>query len=345
MVTQVLSVFTGAAGLDLGLESAGYEVRACVDIDESRCQTLRENRPDWAVINSDIRDITGTTLLRAGGMTKSDKFIVSGAAPCGAFSKAAFWVPHRFDRYRRDSRRTLPFEFARIVNQTSATGFVFENVASLAYSTNRRYLENFLRLTSKAGYAVSWKVVNCAAYGIPQKRERLFVVGIKGGQAFSFPEPTHQLIREEGKGLKRAVTAADAIGELDDGKVEPSEKPGGKYGGLLDQVPAGDNYLYFTGRRGYPKPLFGWRSRYWSFLAKLSPNQPSWTIPAHPSHYGGPFHWRSRRLRIPEVMRLQTFPRNWRLPAGYKRAWSALGDATPPLMSKIVGEALLNQLP
>jgi DNA (cytosine-5)-methyltransferase 1 len=345
MSLSTISLFTGAAGLDLGLEKSGFSIAECVEIDSERCEIIRWNRQDWNVVQADVRQVSGRSLLRRAGLKKGDRFILSGASPCAAFSKAAFWVPGRFDRYHRDRRRTLVYEFARLVGECQPQGFLFENVASLAYAPNRTYLDTFVRMARKAGYSVAWQILNAAEYGVPQKRERLFIVGLKNGTPFVFPEATHYLdSRPHQKGRRKAVSVKETIGGLDDQKVNPAERPGGKYGHLLDEVPPGGNYLFFTKERLYPRPLFKWRSRYWSFLAKLSPDEPSWTIPAHPAYYGGPFHWRSRRLRIPEVKRLQTFPKGWKLPESHEAAWSALGDATPPLLSEMIGRAMKTQI-
>jgi DNA (cytosine-5)-methyltransferase 1 len=90
--------------------------------------------------------------------------------------------------------------------------------------------------------------------------------------------------------------------------------------------------------------VFGWRQRYWSYLLKLSPYLPSWTIQARRSNNMGPFHWRSRILRISEVMRLQTFPDNWQLSGTVERQWRQIGNAVPPLLACVLGTALAEQL-
>jgi DNA (cytosine-5)-methyltransferase 1 len=338
----IVSLFTGAGGLDLGLEMAGFSVKVCVEMDSARCATLERNRPSWKVLNTDLCTVSSQTILEHAGLRRGSEFIVSGAAPCSSFSKAAFWLPNRFQPYQHDPRRRLLYELARVIVQSRPLAFVVENVASLIYSTNMRYFEHFLRIIRKAGYSASWRVLNSAFYGVAQKRERVFIVGLRDGRPFDFPKPTHG--PRSLKGVKPFVTSYQAIGDLDDGFVDVSEKPRGKWGHLIDLVPPGDNYLFFTKERGYPTPIFRWRSRYWSFLAKLDPEAPSWTIPAHPSYYGGPFHWRSRRLRIAEVKRIQAFPDDWDLPRDPSRAWAALGDATPPLLSKLVGRQLARYL-
>jgi DNA (cytosine-5)-methyltransferase 1 len=119
---------------------------------------------------------------------------------------------------------------------------------------------------------------------------------------------------------------------------------GGKHQDLLRLVPPGDNYLYFTAERGYPEPKFVWRSRYWSFLLKLSPDRPSWTIQAKRSNNMGPFHWRNRILRIEEIKRLQSFPDDWHLAGKLEDQWRQIGNAVPPLLAEQLGLAILRSL-
>ena len=114
----------------------------------------------------------------------------------------------------------------------------------------------------------------------------------------------------------------------------------GKWGHLLPKVPPGENYLHFTARRGYPDPIFEWRSRYWSFLLKLDPERPSPTIQAQPGPNVGPFHWDNRRLRIPELRRLFTFPDDFGFVGKRASVQSQLGNAVPPLLARRVAEAV-----
>jgi DNA (cytosine-5)-methyltransferase 1 len=179
-------------------------------------------------------------------------------------------------------------------------------------------------------------------------RERFFVVGMLDG-SFEFPKPTHA--KEPDSTLENPrrlpwVTAGEEIGDLDteENADDTGHFAGGKYHHLLKEIPPGDNYLYFTAKRGHPNPQFEWRKRYWSFLLKLSPGLPSWTIQARRSNNMGPLHWRNRILRIEEVMRLQTFPDDWQLVGTIERQWRQIGNAVPPLLAEKLGAALSAQL-
>jgi DNA (cytosine-5)-methyltransferase 1 len=121
---------------------------------------------------------------------------------------------------------------------------------------------------------------------------------------------------------------------------EPGEEVNGLYGHLLPAIPPGDNYLFYTKKRGHPEPLFKWRGKYWSFLLKLAPDKPSPTIQAQPGPYIGPFHWENRRLRVPEIKRLFTYPDEFDVVGGRVSAQAQLGNSVPPLLARKVVLAL-----
>ena len=208
---------------------------------------------------------------------------------------------------------------------------------------------NYLRDQSeKLGYNISHKVINCANYGIPQIRQRFICVGFKKNLGeFVFPEETHANPEKNNDlFLKPWIHCEQAIGDLN--FVNKNEDnitiPGAKHNHLLKLVPPGDNYLFFTKKRGHKKPLFKWRSRYWSFLLKLSPKKPSWTIQASFSNHMGPFHWKNRFLKISEIKRIQTFPDNYKLSGNFNEQWKQVGNAVPPLLAKIIAKSIKKQL-
>ncbi|MGH9063441.1 MAG: DNA cytosine methyltransferase [Acidimicrobiales bacterium] len=159
-------------------------------------------------------------------------------------------------------------------------------------------------------------MLNAAHHGVPQLRPRLFVVGVpKGSSLPTLAEPSHGGPWERrltGTADQPHVTAGEALADLATAP-EPEEVVRGKWGHLLPAIPPGDNYLFLTERRGHPDPVFTWRSRYWSFLLKLDPARPSPTVQAQPGPNVRPFHWDSRRLRVPELKRLFTFPDDFAL--------------------------------
>jgi DNA (cytosine-5)-methyltransferase 1 len=170
-------------------------------------------------------------------------------------------------------------------------------------------------------------------------RRRVFVIGSREGSPFCFPEATHH---SQGEGKAAYRSAWDALHEVTAG-VSPETRPKGKWADLLPTIPAGMNYLWHTDRGG-GEPLFGWRRRYWSFLLKLAPDQPAWTIQAQPGPATGPFHWESRRLTIREMARLQTFPCDIQVTGSLADAQKQLGNAVPSLLSEILAREIAGQL-
>ena len=131
------------------------------------------------------------------------------------------------------------------------------------------------------------------------------------------------------------MTAGEALGGLVT-VPEPEEVVRGRWGHLLDGIPPGQNYLYYTAERGHPDPVFEWRSRYWSFLLKLDPDRPSPTIQAQPGPNVGPFHWDNRRLRASELRRLFTFPDDYDFVGKRASIQSQTGNSVPPLLAQAV---------
>lgn len=234
--------------------------------------------------------------------------------------------------------------YLNVLRATRPRAFVLENVAGMAYGVHRSALDAVLSAGSEFGYEVHWRVLNAADYGVPQIRQRLFVVGVPKGSIFSWPSPTHAKTPEDSSDVvvKPWMTAGEAIGDLDtdENADDTGHFAGGKHHELLRQIPPGQNYLYFTTERGHPNPQFEWRSRYWSYLLKLSPDLPSWTVQARRSNNMGPLHWRNRILRVSEVMRLQSFPDDWKLVGRIENQWRQVGNAVPPLLAERLGEAV-----
>jgi DNA (cytosine-5)-methyltransferase 1 len=235
-----------------------------------------------------------------------------------------------------------------VLEETDPDAFLLENVPGFAYGVHREALDWVAERAERAGYRCVWQVINAADYGVPQIRERFFMVGMKGAN-FSFPAPTHR--DPESNTLfsgKTPVwrTAGEVLSALDteENASDSGHFAGGRHHELLRLVPPGDNYLFFTAERGHSNPLFRWRSRYWSFLLKLSPDKPAWTIQARRSNNMGPFHWRNRILRIGEIKRLQTIPDDWALAGTIDQQWRQIGNAVPPQLAYHLAAALAEQL-
>jgi DNA (cytosine-5)-methyltransferase 1 len=207
---------------------------------------------------------------------------------------------------------------------------------------------NAINVATGTEYSFQVAKLNAADYGVPQTRERVFIVGSRDGKVFKFPTPTHR-DRLNSTPTERALdsrevwrTAWDAIGDLNH-LEDPSLRVGGQWGDLLPSIPDGENYLWHTDRGG-GLPLFGWRRRFWGFLLKLAKDRPAWTVQAQPGTAIGPFHWRSRRLSVRELCRIQTFPDTYEIIGGRSDVQRQLGNAVPSLLAEILGREIRHQL-
>jgi DNA (cytosine-5)-methyltransferase 1 len=345
---RVLSLFTGAGGLDLGLEVAGFRIAGCVESDEDARETVRVNRPDWPLLDhpgdcpGDILRIDAAEALTRLDIEPGELALLSGGPPCQPFSKSSLWV-NGSTPGMSDPRAETIRAYLRVLEQALPECMLLENVHGIsnakggANAAALGVLKTGLAEINKSrgtSYAPQPLDIDGADYGVPQHRRRLFVFAAKDGSSIPRPEETHaadsELVR------KPLTTAWDAIGELDDGEDRPDLNPTGKWAGLLPSIPEGQNYLWHT-LRGGGEPLFGWRTRYWSFLLKLAKDRPSWTLQAEPGPATGPFHWRNRLLSIDEMACLQTFPEDFELSGDYRSARRQLGNAVPPAIGELLG--------
>jgi DNA (cytosine-5)-methyltransferase 1 len=337
-----ISLFSGCGGLDLGLSQAGFETVLALDADPLCAATYHKNFPKVRFINERIGVLSESIF---SGITREfgEIDLVAGGPPCPPFSKSRF--------YRKEKPRGLDdptaFEtitgFLSVVRSVRPRAFILENVKGLSYGVHSEALQTILSRAKRLGYEVQVAVLNAADYGVPQMRERCIIVGTLDG-GFRFPLPSHS--KSEERGLSKWIPVGDVLADLDtdENACDRGHFAGGKHHDLLRQVPPGDNYLFFTKERGHRHPKFLWRSRYWSFLLKLSPDLPSWTIQARRSNNMGPLHWRNRILRISEIKRIQTFPDNFDLAGTTEQQWRQLGNAVPPLLAKKIGVELASCL-
>lgn len=349
MKPTVISLYTGIGGLDFGFEAAGFRTAVALELDPVCCRSIRLNRR-WPLIEADIHDISSQSLLRTAGLRKGDADVLIGGPPCQPFSKSGYWATGDSGRLD-DPRSDTLTAYLRVLRDAKPRAFLLENVRGLAYEGKDEGLQLLLRgieeVNHQAGtrYRVTWATLNAADYGVPQLRERVFLIGSRDGAPFAFPEPTHG--REDNGELfserQRHRTAWDALGDLPEHVGEPSLQVGGRWGALLSTIPEGENYLWHTDRGG-GYPIFGWRRRYWSFLLKLAKDRPAWTIQAQPGTATGPFHWKSRRLTLQELCRLQTFPDGLRFDCGRTDVQRMLGNAVPSLVAEVLAREIRRQL-
>jgi DNA (cytosine-5)-methyltransferase 1 len=343
-----ISLFSGCGGLDLGVEQSGYQVRAALEIDEDAADSHEKNFAHLAspVIRRDILNTPTRDILRAAGLTGRDRpDLLVGGPPCTPFSKSGFWL--HWKRAGLDPDASLLQAYTRVLAEAKPRLFVLENVYALTYNNraSRPAFDRLRREIDEAGYAFTLGVLNAADYGVPQARPRLIIVGMPKSRrrAPLLPVATHTGSWERRSTGARCgpphVTAGAALAGLVT-DPEPREEVGGQFGHLLPAIPPGDNYLFYTARRGHPEPLFEWRSRFWSFLLKLDPARPAPTIQAQPGPYVGPFHWENRRLRVPEIKRLFGYPDDFDLVGSRNSAQAQLGNSVPPPLAHQVVTAL-----
>jgi DNA (cytosine-5)-methyltransferase 1 len=339
---MAVSLFSGAGGLDLGAERAGYEVRAAVEWDRDAAATMEKNFDHLVspVIQADILETPTRQILAAAGLKRGQRpDLLLGGPPCTPFSKSGFWL--EWKREGLDPDASLLQAYTRVLAEARPRRFVLENVYALTYNNkaSKPAYERLLREIDAAGYDWRAKVLNAADYGVPQARPRLFIIGVPKGETLpDHPEPSHGgqwERRVSGDPQRSHVTAGEALAGLVT-DPEHGEEVNGKYGHLLPAIPPGGNYLFYTSERGHPDPLFRWRSKYWSFLLKLAPGKPAPTIQAQPGPYVGPFHWDNRRLRTAEIKRLFTYPDHFELVGSRASIQAQLGNSVPPLLAEKV---------
>ena len=320
---QVVSLFSGIGGLDLGARLANLNTTVAADVDEAALKRLAEalgtptKQGDLALLELD------NLLDSRAGSAGTPSYLIGGP-PCTAFSHAGFWIDQK--RKGEDDQRNRIGDYTRFLEELRPRAFLLENVPGLLFKNHRSVFDDFVASAKALGYATSHDILNAKDFGIPQARRRVFVIGVLGNGAFRMPRGPFA--------DADARTTGWAFEDLTDENNPPEddERLRGKYEHLLPDVPEGDNYLHFTEKRGHKPPIFGWRKKYWSFLLKLHRDRPSPTIPATRISNNGPFHWDNRRLRVRETARLMGFPDEYPL-ADPRLARRHLGNAVPPLLA------------
>ena len=331
-----IELFAGAGGLALGLEQAGFKVALLNEMDKHAGNTLKLNRPDW---NVTIGDVTGLDFSHF-----KDKIdFLSGGFPCQAFSYAG--NKQGFG----DTRGTLFFEFARAIEEVRPRVFLAENVRGLLNHENGRTIETIKHKIKEIGYTlIEPEVLKAIYYRVPQKRERLFLIGIRNDLAdsYTFTWPSK---------FNRVMTLKDALkkGELfncdvpeSKGQTYPQRKkeildlvhPGGYWRDLPDKIQREymkKSYFLGGGKTGMARRLSWYEP---SLTLTCSPAQKQ-TERCHPE--------KTRPLTVREYARIQTFPDNWAFSGPLTSQYKQIGNAVPTNLAKAVGKsliALLNSL-
>jgi DNA (cytosine-5)-methyltransferase 1 len=359
----VIDLFAGAGGFSLAAAQSGADPVLSVEVDGTACETMRANA-GHKVQEADVTTITGADLRSWASLGSDDPLVIVGGPPCQPFSKAAYWLEDgaeaqwRKDRAagvkrerpaapsapRADDRRSLVEHFTRLVVEADAGGFVFENVPAVLHPRNRPIVEGLEREMREAGYETTRLKAIASSFGVAQHRERVFVLGSRTRQPDA-PQPTHDGKGEGLSDLLPAVTCREAFAAInDEADDEPEIVVRGTWERHLREIPPGWNYKFHTAWAGHPTPTFEAERRFWNFLLVLDPEKPSWTIPANPGPWVGPFHWEHRRLSTPEMAVLQGFPADYRFAGSRRERVRQIGNAVPPAMASHMVRAVCETL-
>ncbi|MBR1622439.1 MAG: DNA (cytosine-5-)-methyltransferase, partial [Pseudobutyrivibrio sp.] len=168
-----IELFAGAGGLALGVEEAGFDTLGLVEFDADACDTLKANRPSWNVIHDDIANVSNKDLEKLFNIKKGELDLLSGGAPCQAFSYAGKRLGFE------DTRGTLFYHYALFLQKLQPKMFLFENVRGLLTHDGGKTYKTMLKVFEDAGYVTDKQILNAWDYGVAQKRERLITIGIR----------------------------------------------------------------------------------------------------------------------------------------------------------------------
>ena len=297
---KIVSLFSGAGGLDLGFAQAGHRVVWANDLYCDAVETYRNNIGRH-IVCKDITEIPSSEIPSCD--------MVIGGFPCQGFSVA------NTKRCVNDKRNVLYLQLLRVISEKRPAFFLAENVKGLVNFEGGKVFERILGDFSQAGYRVSHRVFNAADYGVPQKRERVIIVGVRGDVKFefSFPEPTHS--KDGVGGLRKWVGVAAALEGLPDPDV-PNDVPNHTYSKYK---------LNFNGYIGH-RPL--------------NPALPAPTVTARGDDRGGvvilPHPTASRRMTGRELATVQGFPVDFRFAGRLSSVYRQIGNAVPPPLAKAI---------
>lgn len=331
---RTLSLFSGAGGLDIAFHDAGFEVVEMVEIEDKFVATLRTNSKESGYLRGSRPTCIDIAKFDTSSLQKIE-FIIGGP-PCQSWSAAG----RRANGVRgiHDARGQLFEEYVRILAELQPKGFLFENVYGITGANGGSSWPQIVAAFADVGYRVEYRVLDAADFGVPQHRERMFIVGF-AEQAFRFPRPTHG---PDSPSRRPHFPAALAIEDVH-APEERRQGIGGRFGHLLVAIPPGLNYSFYTAELGHPNPVFAWRSKFSDFLYKADPSQPVRTIKAQGGQYTGPFHWDSRGFSVAELKRLQTFPDAYEVVGGRQVSIQQLGNSVPPQIGRVLALAIRDQ--
>lgn len=314
---KVIELFAGGGGLALGIEKAGFQTIGLVELDKSASETLKLNRPTWNVINDDIANISPLDLEAYFGIRKGELDLLSGGAPCQAFSYAGKRLG------LEDTRGTLFYHYALFLKKLQPKIFLFENVRGLLTHDKGRTHDTILNVFENEGYVIKEKVLNAWDYGVPQKRERLIMIGIRKDFAayvnFEFPK------KHEYKPILKDIL------------LDCPESPGAQYSdykkSIFELVPPGGYWRDIPEEiaKEYMKSTWYMGGGRTGILRRMSLEEPSLTVLTSPSQKQTErcHPLEARPFNIRESARCQSFPDEWEFVGAIGQQYKQIGNAVP----------------
>ncbi len=318
---SVIELFAGAGGTALGFENAGLNHSLLLDIDKDSTSTLKKNRPDWNVVNADVKAFSFKNL-------KAD--IVEGGFPCQAFSHAGKKMGFE------DTRGTLFSELARCVKEVRPKIFMGENVKGLLNHDEGRTLKVIIRVLKDLGYRVSYKLLRAQYLDVPQKRERLVIIGVRKDLKIPilFPKERNYTISVR-EGLKNCPPSP--------GQEYPKRKKE-----ILKKVPPGGYWrdLPLALQKEYMQASFFMGGGKTGMARRLAWDEPSLTLTCAPAQKQTErcHPEETRPLTVREYARIQTFPDKWQFAGSVASQYKQIGNAVPVNLSYHIGECLIAML-
>lgn len=306
MNLTVLEICAGAGGQAAGLESAGFELAAAIEVDRHACNTLRANRPRWKVIEASVSEVDGADYRGID--------LFAGGVPCPPFSIAGKQLGHG------DERNLFP-EALRLIDEAKPAAIMLENVPGFASAKFDEYRRKLLQKLSRLGYEADWRVLNASWFGVPQLRPRFVLVAFRG----AFPEP-FQWPQQNGT---VPPTVGDALIDLmASRKWRGAERWRSRACSIAPTLVGGSK------KHGGPD-LGPTRARkQWAAMGVdglgLADEPPGPDIPVH----------FLPRLTVRMAARIQGFSDSWTFSGGKTAAYRQVGNAFPPPVARSVGEAI-----
>ena len=329
---KCIELFAGAGGLALGLEQAGFEEIALVEIDRIACETLRINRPKWNVIEEDVVEFSKKDLLKEFNLKKGELDLVSGGYPCQAFSYAGKKLG--FD----DIRGTMFYYYADFLRQLQPKMFIAENVKGLTTHNGGKTIQTMIDVFEELGYNVQWQVLNAWNYGVAEKRQRVVIIGIrkdlKDKVKFEYPTP-HEYKPVLKDVLKNVPDSVGAKYPESKKKVFDLVPPGGYWKDLPEEV-----------AKDYMKSCYYMGGGRTGIARRLSWDEPSLTLTCSPmmKQTDRCHPDESRPLTTREYARIQSFPDDWQFAGKMNDIYKQIGNAVPVNLAKCVGESIMRAL-